>query len=173
MKKPIEVEGKELALKKVGSKYKVVKDFIGGPSHNEGGIPFMAEEGRVITPAKDRKKVESLVDKKTGFVKDNPKFNKYRMSLPKDTDVAGKAKKGVNAIKNDYGKSAWMKEENVNPTEYNSWLMKNYPEFKNKNLSQLYPGKEMGEAIKIRNQFINIYFYSHYFLFLMTTKIPP
>jgi hypothetical protein len=148
MKKPIEVEGQEMAFKKVGNRYKLVKDFAGKPSHEEGGHPILAEEGMVITPAKDRKKVTNMVDNKTGFVKNNARFNSYRLTLPKDT-VAGKAKGGVN----DFGKASWMKNEGIDAADYQAWVDKNYPEFKTKNLSQLYPGKEMDNAIKIRNRY--------------------
>lgn len=90
-KKPIEAEGGELIFKKIGNKYRLKHDLKGKPSHEDGGVDVLAEEGDVIVPKKDANKIRNMVGK-GGYVKDNFAFNSYRMNLPKD---ANKAKFGL------------------------------------------------------------------------------
>jgi hypothetical protein len=87
--KEIEAEGGEYVFKKVGNKYKLKYDLEGGKSHSRGGEDIIVEDKDVITPKKDRDKIAKMIGK-DGWVKDNLKFNGYRLTLPKDGDKAAR-----------------------------------------------------------------------------------
>ncbi len=79
--KEIEVERDELIFKKIGNKYKLKADFQGGKTHEQGGEDYVAQEGDVIYPGKQRDKVMSAY--KRG---DFAALETMRMKLPKDTN---------------------------------------------------------------------------------------
>jgi hypothetical protein len=58
----IEVEKDELIFRRFGASYQLVADFIGGDTHEEGGEPFVAEEGDVIFPGSMRDMILPMVD---------------------------------------------------------------------------------------------------------------
>jgi hypothetical protein len=73
-KKEIEVEGDEVVLRQQGDgSYKLKDDFKGGPSHKEGGIPYMATVGDVIFPAKQRNQILRLLQQDKHHVIDELK----------------------------------------------------------------------------------------------------
>jgi hypothetical protein len=81
--KPIEVERDELIFKKSGSRYLLKADFKGGKTHAQGGEDYVAQEGDVIFPGKDRKKVMKAYKRN-----DTVALETMRMGLPKDTNKA-------------------------------------------------------------------------------------
>lgn len=78
--KEIEIEGDEVHMKKVGGKYKLKGDYKGGPSHEEGGIPIVAEAGDVIFPSHKRPEVVKAIREGN-----DSKLESIRKTLPKDT----------------------------------------------------------------------------------------
>lgn len=108
--KLVEAEGGEYIFKKVGNKYKLKHDLDGGKSHKQGGEPVVVEQGDVITPKADRKRVSKMIDK-NGYTSN--KFNGYRLSLPKDQDIAAN---GTDLEKiNARGQTGVMPQFNINP----------------------------------------------------------
>jgi hypothetical protein len=95
--KSIEVEKDELIFKKKGNRYILKADFKGGDTHAQGGEDYVATEGDVIFPGKDRKKVLNAYRKG-----DTSSLESMRMKLPKD---APKAEDGLDfySYDNSYG----------------------------------------------------------------------
>ena len=96
--KLIEVEGDELLFQKTGTlngqpKFKLKADFKKGRKHEEGGIPYMAEQGDIIIPAKLRDK--ALKAYESG---DNLQLEAMRMKLPIDTPTGARMAKGTRKI---------------------------------------------------------------------------
>lgn len=90
--KEIEVEKDEIVLRKVGKVFKKVADFTGGKSHAQGGEAYVAEEGDIIFPGKQRELVNRALR-----TRDWKRLESMRASLPPDT--ANKEKSdGVEAI---------------------------------------------------------------------------
>lgn len=86
--KDIEVERDELIFQKSSTgKYILKADFYGGRTHNQGGEGYTAQEGDIIFPGKDRKKVLAAYSRQ-----DYPKLESMRLRLPKD--VNEKAQEG-------------------------------------------------------------------------------
>lgn len=86
----VEVEKDELIFTKSQTgQYSLKADFQGGKTHNQGGEDYEAQDGDIIFPGKDRKKVM-----KAYKAQDYPKLESMRMSLPKDVP-GGKAELGV------------------------------------------------------------------------------
>lgn len=96
--KKIEVEGDEIHLAKKGSKFVVKNDFKDGPTHAEGGIEIVAQEGDIITPANKRGEVVKALNEGN-----NSKLEAIRKSLPKDKLY--KMKKGGTVKKDNRDKS--------------------------------------------------------------------
>ncbi len=97
--KKIEVEGDEIHLAKKGSKFVVKNDFKDGPTHAEGGIEIVAQEGDIITPANKRGQVVEALQEGN-----HKKLESIRKSLPKDKP-AYKMKKGGTVKKDTRDKS--------------------------------------------------------------------
>jgi hypothetical protein len=93
--KPIEVEKDELIFEKDKSnKYKLIADFKGGKTHEQGGEPFAAKEGQIIFPGKMRSEVMKA------YISGNTsKLEKMRNELPKDTPD-GTAASGLDIASN-------------------------------------------------------------------------
>jgi len=86
----IEVEKDELIFSKTPTgKYILKADFYDGKTHNQGGEDYQADQGDIIFPGKDRKKVI-----KAYKAQDYPKLEAMRVSLPKDT-TDGTAQPGL------------------------------------------------------------------------------
>jgi hypothetical protein len=88
--KQIEVEKDEMVFRKSGNRFVKVADFKGGKTHEKGGEPYIAMDGDIIFPGKDRGKVESAY--KSG---DNARLESMRRRLPKDTNPKGEARQGL------------------------------------------------------------------------------
>lgn len=125
--KPIEVEKDEVIFEKVGNKYKLVADFKGGKTHEQGGEPFVAKEGQIIFPGKMRSDVM-----KAYISGDTSKLEKMRDTLPKDTPD-GTAASGLDIASNvaalapsiyNTGMGLFGKTEKTNRRTYNPELMK-------------------------------------------------
>lgn len=78
--KQIEVEKDELVLRKIGKMFRIVADFKGGDSHANGGEQYVAQQGDVIFPGKDRSKIKRMVDNRRWSA-----IESARMKLPIDT----------------------------------------------------------------------------------------
>lgn len=90
--KQIEVERDEVVLRKVGKQFKKVADFKGGKPHSMGGEQYVASEGDIIFPGKDRKKIEVLMKTKRWRA-----IESARQNLPTDTGQT-KMAKGVKEV---------------------------------------------------------------------------
>ncbi|MDO7847632.1 hypothetical protein Q5H92_14785 [Hymenobacter sp. M29] len=88
--KPIEVEKDELVFRKVGDKFRLKADFQKGKSHSQGGEEYLAAEGDVIFPGKQRGKVLAAYQEGN-----HAKLEGMRVKLPRDTNPEGKAAMGV------------------------------------------------------------------------------
>jgi hypothetical protein len=82
--KPIEVERNELIYEPTENGYKLVADFKGGDTHEEGGEPVLAKEGTIIFPGKMRNYILSLTSKRTGRVDQPQRFEAAKSKLPID-----------------------------------------------------------------------------------------
>jgi len=82
----IEVEQDELIFRRFGSTYRMVADFNGGDTHEQGGEPFVAKEGDIIFPGYMRDMILPMIDS-NGYVKYKFKeeFEELREQLPEDT----------------------------------------------------------------------------------------
>lgn len=78
--KQIEVEKDELVLRKIGKMFKIVADFKGGDTHENGGEQYVAQHGDVIFPGKDRGKIKRMVANRRWSA-----IESARMKLPIDT----------------------------------------------------------------------------------------
>lgn len=79
MTEPVEVEKDEVVLRKgIDGLYKLVADFKGGKSHEEGGEDYILKEGDVVFPGKKRDKIMKSLE--TG---DMSSIEKERAKLPK------------------------------------------------------------------------------------------
>lgn len=94
--KPIEVERDETIFRQdpITKQYKLVADFQGGKTHEQGGEPFVAMDGDVIFPGKLRHHIAQTVDK-DGIVRDVETFEKIRSSLPSDKEATQKDNKAL------------------------------------------------------------------------------
>lgn len=90
--KQIEVEKDEIVLRKIGNSYKKVADFKGGKSHIQGGEQYVAAEGDVIFPGKDRGKVTRALKHRRWRA-----IESMRMQLPMDKGQ-DEFKKGTSSI---------------------------------------------------------------------------
>lgn len=103
-KRQIEVEKDEFILRPVqfatGAGYMKVGDFRGGDTHEEGGEPFMAQEGDVVTPGKDMQKISGMMDRDNKYITGHKlqEFEQYRQTLPEDAP-RGTARKGIRCLK--------------------------------------------------------------------------
>jgi len=98
--KQIEVERDEIVLRKVGKTFRKVADFKGGKPHEMGGEQFVAEEGDIIFPGKDRRRITNLVNNKRWSA-----IESARQQLPTDVPT-GRAELGfdnTDPIKKKYG----------------------------------------------------------------------
>lgn len=91
--KPIEVEKDELVFRKVGDKFRLKADFRKGKPHEKGGEDYLAQEGDIIFPGKQRGKV--LAAYKQG---QHTKLEGMRLHLPKDTNPQGEAALGLDSV---------------------------------------------------------------------------
>lgn len=78
--KQIEVEQDELVLRKTGRAFKKVADFKGGKPHEMGGEQYVAQEGDIIIPGKDRLKVNRMLKNRRWSA-----IESLRQQLPTDT----------------------------------------------------------------------------------------
>lgn len=80
----VEVERDELIFRPDEHGYQLVADFKGGKTHEQGGEPFIAKEGDVIFPGKERNSIIGMVDG-TGRVHSEmmKAFERARHRLPK------------------------------------------------------------------------------------------
>ena len=89
MTEPVEVEKDEVVLRKgIDGLYKLVADFKGGKSHEEGGEDYILKEGDVVFPGKKRDKIMKSLE--TG---DMSSIEKERAKLPKT--LPNKLEEGV------------------------------------------------------------------------------
>lgn len=86
--KVIEAEDGEVIAKKVGNKFRFVRE-VKGASHDEGGEPIVAKEGETIYPKKFKARVmQAFKDK------NHKTLEALRMMLPKDESPDGEYKDG-------------------------------------------------------------------------------
>ena len=90
--KAVEIEGGEDVYRKENGKFRL-KHSASGPSHGEGGIPYVAEEGDIIVP-KDKSNKWLMAYKK----QDHETLEDYRKELPKDYPQKGKYWGGTNEV---------------------------------------------------------------------------
>lgn len=94
MTQPVEVERDELVLRKNSlGKYRVVADFKGGKTHNQGGEDYVLKEGDVVFPGKKRKTIMNHL--KTN---NYPGIESERMKLPKDLPDTGELQSGIRGL---------------------------------------------------------------------------
>jgi len=80
----VEVEKHELVYRRgEDGRYRVVQDFYGQPSHEEGGVDTWVQEGDVIVPSYKRGAALAVTDGE-GNVVDDLAFSRLRDSLPVD-----------------------------------------------------------------------------------------
>ena len=101
MSKPVEVEKDELVLRKNPlGKFKVVADFKGGKSHEQGGEDYVLKEGDIVFPGKKRKQIRDFVS--TG---NHAAIETERLKLPKDLPADGEMARGTSGD----SRSIWSK----------------------------------------------------------------
>lgn len=113
----IEVEKDELIFRKYGSTYKLVADFKGGNTHEEGGEPFVAKEGDIIFPGNMRELILIMLDS-NGYVKYKFKeeFEELRDLLPEDTPEGTAEKQAMSD--EILGTGMQMQEGDEEPQEF-------------------------------------------------------
>jgi len=139
--KMVEVEADELVLRKVGNRYKKVADFVGGKSHEQGGEPYVAKEGDIIVPGKNRKATLKNIKNRNWRA-----VSSLVQSLPKDTDQR-EMREGTRYVKtyeegtsgvstNPPGKiPKYSKEQQDRITQAIEGIKLAYPEIDSKGLS--------------------------------------
>lgn len=101
MSQPVEVEKDELVLRKNPlGKFKVVADFKGGKSHEQGGEDYVLKEGDIVFPGKKRKQIRDFVS--TG---NHAAIETERLKLPKDLPADGEMARGTSGD----SRSIWSK----------------------------------------------------------------
>jgi len=94
--KPIEMEGDEAHFSKKVNGKRILKTFLpDGPSHEEGGIPILAEKGDAIVTAKGDKGKEAVAAHLAG---NDQKVEKLINQMPMDKGKQ-KAKNGLERVK--------------------------------------------------------------------------
>lgn len=84
--KSVEVEKDEMIFRKVNGSWKLVADFKGGLTHEQGGEDTTVQEGDVIFPGTKRTKIMGLLSSNGTVSKESvPSFESERMKLPTDT----------------------------------------------------------------------------------------
>lgn len=106
MVKPVEVEGDEILMEKSRGKYKMKADFKNGPTHEQGGIPIIAEEGDIIYPANKREQVIDAYEDNN-----HSKLESMRKQLPTDTNY--KKATGSGGVGYGYKKTSGFKNVNT------------------------------------------------------------
>lgn len=96
-KMKIEVEGNEAIFRRKAGRFEL-KRLAKGPTHEQGGIPYTAEEGDVIFPA-------SMKDKVMDMYKDGnaPGMEALRRTLPDKPTSIRQYRKGTQSINTTYG----------------------------------------------------------------------
>lgn len=132
----IEVEKDELVFSKgITGKYQLRADFKGGKTHNQGGEDYEAQEGDVIFPGKDRKKVMKAY--KAG---DTPSLESMRMSLPKDT-TKGTAQEGLDTTDPEKQLQAMITEFKKGDSPITQDMIKQFAAANNLDIAAVQRGK--------------------------------
>lgn len=107
--KQIEVEKDEIVLRKVGKGFKKVADFKGGKPHEMGGEQYTAQEGDIIFPGKDRRRISNLVKNRRWTA-----IESARQKLPTDTPD-GTAEFGTNVLQSPMDKEKFAEINDMYP----------------------------------------------------------